>query len=111
MSVEDSEVIDLIGHDRNGTVVLIMVEGREWDGSKERLLELQDKLNAYAAFALDGELIERHPEFVGKAVRIELRCATLPDQTTAEFIRNAAKLLEDVGLTLKVQQIRNKPTG
>jgi hypothetical protein len=29
----------------DGTVVLIMVEGREWDGSDVRLLELQTKVN------------------------------------------------------------------
>lgn len=60
MSVEDTDVIDFVAHDPKGEVVLVMVEGREWDGSSERLFELQEKINNYAAW---GTRIQRRPGF------------------------------------------------
>ncbi len=111
MSVEDPDTIDFLAHDPSGEVVLVMVEGREWDGSDVRLLELQEKTNGYASFVLDGKLIEQHPELLGKPVRFELRCARPPDPKTAGFLEMVSRKLEEEGLTLRVQQIRSDPSG
>ena len=73
-------VIDVIAQDaKTNEVVLVMNEPGEWDGSDEQLLALQERFNAYVSFLLDGEMTEAHPEFAGKAARIELRCAQMPD--------------------------------
>lgn len=73
-------VIDLLAVDqKTGEIVLAMYEPRPWDGSDERLHELQEKFNAYVSFLLDGEMIGAHPELGGKAARIELRCDHMPD--------------------------------
>src|ERR1700726_1851584 len=73
--VANPAVIDLFGVDgKSDEVVLAMNEPRPWDGSDERLHELQEKFNAYVSFLLDGEMIAAHPELDGKAARIELRC-------------------------------------
>ena len=111
MSVEDSNTIDFVAHDPNGEVVLVMVEGREWDGSDARLFELQEKINSYVSFALDGQLIEQHPELLGKPVRLELRCSRLPDPKTADFLGMVQKKLEEEGLGFSVQEIRDDSTG
>ena len=69
-------VIDLIAEDtKTGEVVLVMNEPEPWDGTDEQLLTLQERLNAYVSFLLDGEMAEAHPELAGKPTRIELRCA------------------------------------
>jgi hypothetical protein len=79
--VANPAVIDLFGVDeKNGEIVLEMNEPRPWDGSDERLHELQEKFNAYVSFLLDGEMIAAHPELAGKPARIELRCDQLPDE-------------------------------
>jgi hypothetical protein len=81
------DVIDLLAHDtRTDEVLLVMNEPRAWDGSDERLHELQERFNAYASFLLDGELAESHPELVKKHARIELRCAHLPDTRVLELL-------------------------
>ena len=73
-------VIDLFALDqKSGEVLLAMREPRPWDGSDERLHELQEKFNAYVSFLLDGEMIAAHPELTGKSARIELRCEYMPD--------------------------------
>ncbi|HEY8835056.1 MAG TPA: DUF6572 domain-containing protein [Chthoniobacterales bacterium] len=79
--VANPAVIDLFGVDgQSGEVVLAMNEPRPWDGSDERLHELQEKFNAYVSFLLDGEMIAAHPKLDGKAARIELRCDHMPDE-------------------------------
>ena len=80
-------VIDLIAQDpKTGEVVLVMKEPDEWDGSDERLLALQERFNAYVSFLLDGEMAADHPDLAGKAVRIELRCAHVPDTRAIELL-------------------------
>lgn len=78
--VANPAVIDLFAVDgKSGEVLLAMHEARSWDGSDERLHELQEKFNAYVSFLLDGEMVAAHPELAGKPARIELRCDEMPD--------------------------------
>jgi hypothetical protein len=80
-------IIDLIAEDtKTGEVVLAMDESKEWDGSDEQLLALQERFNAYVSFLLDGELAEAHPELARKPARIELRCAQMPDARALELL-------------------------
>ena len=80
-------VIDVFAHDpKTDEIVLVMNEPRPWDGSDERLHQLQEKFNAYVSFLLDGELAEAHPDLAGKSARIELRCAHMPDARAVELL-------------------------
>src|SRR5438128_10894930 len=82
-----THVIDLIGHDsKTDEIVLVMSEPGEWDGSDERLHELQERFNAYVSFLLDGELAELHPELAKKHARIEVRCDHIPDARALELL-------------------------
>ena len=68
--VPHPEVIDLLTHDaRSGQVELVMFEARPWSGDEAQLFELQEKMNAYLSFALDGEFAETYPQLVGKPLR------------------------------------------
>ncbi|MEY2585084.1 MAG: hypothetical protein QOD80_1110 [Verrucomicrobiota bacterium] len=83
----NAAVIDLFGVDgKSGEVVLAMQEPRPWDGSDERLHQLQEKFNAYGSFFLDGEMGAAHPELAGKPARIELRCDHMPDERALELL-------------------------
>lgn len=98
--VEHADVIDLFGFDQKADEVLLaMNEPRPWDGSDMRLLELQEKFNAYVSFLLDGEMADAHPELAGKRARIELRCAQMPDD-------RAVALLGAIHDQLALQEIR-----
>jgi len=84
---ENVGVIDVFAHDpKTDEIVLVMNEPRPWDGSDERLHQLQEKFNAYVSFLLDGELAEAHPDLAGKSARIELRCAHMPDARAVELL-------------------------
>ena len=85
--LEHAHVIDVIAHDpKTDEVALIMYEPREWSGSDAQLFQLQEKINTYLSFALDGEMAESYPAFVGKTVRLQLECAEPPDVRALEFI-------------------------
>ncbi len=100
VGVANPAVIDVFGVDtKTGEVVLGMNEPRPWDGSDERLHELQEKFNAYVSFLLDGELAATHPELAGKPARIELCCDTMPDE-------RALGLLQLIHDQLALQEIK-----
>jgi hypothetical protein len=85
--VQNPAVIDLVAHDPScDEVVLAMYEERAWDGSEDRLFELQEKFNTYLSFALDGEMSESYPQYQGKKIRIQLNCFYSPDTAAFEFL-------------------------
>jgi hypothetical protein len=97
--VEYTGVIDLLTHDeQKGTVTLTMYEPRPWDGTEARCFQLQEKLNAYLSFALDGEMADEYPKLAGLPLTILLECTTYPDDM-------AIDLLEKVRNQLAFQQI------
>jgi hypothetical protein len=82
-------VIDMIAHDpKTDEAVLVMNEAGPWDGSDQRLLELQERFNAYVSFLLDGEFEEWDPKLAQKRARIEVRCAHVPDARAIDLLGN-----------------------
>ena len=82
-------VIDMIAHDsKTDEAVLVMNELEPWNGSDERLLELQERFNAYVSFLLDGEFAEWDPKLAQKRTRIEVRCSHLPDARAIDLLGN-----------------------
>jgi len=105
--VANAAVIDLFGMDgKTGEVVLAMHEPRTWDGSDERLHQLQEKFNAYVSFLLDGEMVAAHPELADKPARIELRCDHMPDERALELLNliHDQIALQDIKMEVVVRQ-------
>src|ERR1051326_1345288 len=107
--VANASVIDLFGVDeKTGEVVLAMREVRPWDGSDERLHQLQEKFNTYVSFLLDGEMVAAHPELSGKPARIELRCDEMPDERALELLNliHDQLALQEIKMEVVVRQQR-----
>jgi hypothetical protein len=105
--VANPSVIDLFGIDqKTGEVLLAMNEPRPWDGSDERLHELQEKFNAYVSFLLDGEMTSAHPELAGKPARIELRCDHMPDERALDLLNliHDQMALQEIKMEVVVRQ-------
>lgn len=111
MSVEDPNVIDFVTQDSDGTAVLVLVEGRPWDGSRQRLLELEEKLGNYDSYVFEGRLAAQYPALAEKPVVVELRCVSQPDPITADFIEKMRARLREKGLVLVVRQIGARPSA
>jgi hypothetical protein len=107
IGVSNPAVIDLFALDqKTGEVLLAMNDPRPWDGSDERLHELQEKFNAYVSFLLDGEMIAAHPELAGKTARIELRCDHMPDERALGLLNliHDQVALQDIKMEVIVAQ-------
>jgi hypothetical protein len=84
---ERAGVIDMIAHDpKADEAVLVMNEPQPWNNSDARLHELQERFNAYVSFLLDGEFAEWDPKLAQKPVRIEVRCAHMPDARAIDLL-------------------------
>jgi hypothetical protein len=105
--VANPAVIDLFAVDgKTGEIVLAMNEPRSWDGSDERLHQVQEKFNAYVSFLLDGEMTATHPELAGKPARIELRCEQMPDERALELLNliHSQLALQEIKMEVVVAQ-------
>lgn len=86
--LEQAGVIDFLGFNADqNEVLLVLVEGRPWDLESDQPFQLQEKLNAYLSFVLDGEMADSYPSFVNKPVRIRLECVTPPPEELYPFLQ------------------------
>jgi hypothetical protein len=102
--VQNAKVVDLITVDAaSDKVVLVMVERRDWGSSPRQFLEIEEKINRYMGYVLDGFLAEHHPEFAGKSVQLRLECAQEPHGEAVRFVQAAAHAIAAHGLELVVK--------
>lgn len=110
--LEHPGVIDVIGQDEeSGATILIMREHRPWTGSNEHLFQLQEKVNAYLSFALDGEMAEAYPDRVDRPIRIQLDCVTPPDPTTLHYLKLIHDQMGFQGIEFIVNVVGPDPRG
>ena len=105
-------MLDAFAHDtREDVLVLAMFETRPWEYGELQLFQLQEKLNAYISFILDGEMKESFPHLSGKPVRVELRTAFEPPRRAMEFLGRARDQLALQQISLEVVLIGEEATG
>ena len=100
--VHNPNLIDLIRPDdaaRN--VELVMVEKRRWSGMVQ-LKQLEEKINRYMGYALDGFLLQQFPQYDGYTVTLVLECAEEPIGEAADLLSAANRAVEAEGLRLRV---------
>lgn len=103
MPVEDPLVIDLLAREPDGRFLLVMVEPRPWDGSDARLAQLQDKVNAYLAYALDGQLAREYPDASLAGLTLLLRCIEPPDAMVRGLVPPLRDALRPLDVRFEVQ--------
>ena len=107
--VENPAIIDLISVDPGtGAVVLTMVERRPWGVAAQQLRQIEEKINRYMGYALDGFLVQHYPQYAGKPVTIRLQCVESPHGEAARFVDAAAHAIRQHGMDLALE-IREPP--
>lgn len=97
--VENPRIVDLITTDpQSGRVVLVMIERRPWGASPLQLRQIEEKINRYLGYALDGFLVEQYPQYENRTVRIRLDCAEPPNAEAIPFVEAARHAIETQGL-------------
>ena len=109
--LENPGILDAFAHDTHADkLILAMYEVRPWSGEEFQLFQLQEKLNAYLSFLLDGELSEAFPEFAAKHVEIQLRTVHEPDGNALDFIGRIREQLALQQVTFEILRI-DEPMG
>lgn len=101
--VQNPAVMDLITVDPSSdSVVLVMIERRRWGASPRQLPEIEEKINRYLGYALDGFLVQHYPQYRTKSVRIRLDCAEAPRGEAVAFVEAAARVARAQGIDFMV---------
>lgn len=110
--LEHPGVLDALAYDpETDRLVLAMYEKRPWTGGDGQLFQLQEKLNAYLSFALDGELREAFPQFAEKRVQIQLRTVYDPTERGANLMSRMREQLAFQDIEFAVIQIADEELG
>lgn len=104
--LEDPTAVDLVVANRDGTVVLSMFEERPWDGSDERVRQLEEKVNAYLAFVLDGHMQRDHPDIEPKQITIRLDYLNRMDGRTRSLLPSIEATLKEYGIDFAIHHLR-----
>ncbi|HEX4086786.1 MAG TPA: DUF6572 domain-containing protein [Chthoniobacteraceae bacterium] len=103
MSLEKANVIDAMGiEESSGRLVMVIRQDEAWTGAKRQLFQLQEKLNAYLSFALDGELADTAPQFADRPLALLIESATQPDSLTLHLLGRIREQIAFQDITLDV---------
>lgn len=98
MTIEQENVIDIIGvNEEKKYISLIISDHLEWDEKNEKLLILQNKINAYLAYIESGQIYEQHPNAKSLDVVIDLTCLHKPSTEGLKFLGMIAPIIEGAG--------------
>jgi hypothetical protein len=80
-----------------------MREPREWSHGDRQLFQLQEKLNTYLSFALDGEMAAEHPEWADRPLRVQLDCVAPPSERAERMLSSVRGQISFQGIKLHVR--------
>jgi len=100
--IEDANVVDLVARDALGEYMVVMIETRRWGTDPQQPRQLKDKINAYASYILDGDLLNQYPTVAGHPVRIQLECPQQPSEEISAITEWAARQLGEYGVRFVV---------
>ena len=96
--------VDLVAESPDGVIELIIVQANPWTGSDAQVGSLQEKVQTYVSFALDGGLEQQIPEAAGRPWRIVVNSLTgALDARTQSVLDVLASRLPGYGGSLAVR--------
>ena len=101
--VQNPMILDLITLDgATDKVVLAMIERRPWGSDPRQLQQIEEKINRYLGYVLDGYLADHYPQYEGRRVQIRLDCAEPPHGEALQFVAAAEHAVGAQGLEFVV---------
>jgi hypothetical protein len=97
-----SAVLDHIMEGPDSWVLMVWFQD-DWDDSERQLGYVRAKIENYARFVVDGELVKQFPRARGRVVRIELFCGAEPTPAVRELLEIARPQLSKLGIGLSVR--------
>jgi len=100
MTIEQTDVVDFMGSDNQGNVILTISDHLEWDVENEHLLMLQEKINIYLSFIESGEIYDSYNSAKGKSFIINIAFMHAPNESAKGFLAKAKELINEAGFDL-----------
>jgi hypothetical protein len=105
--VQNPTLVDLITVEPDSQkVVLVMIERRPWGAEPKQFGQIEEKINRYLGYVLDGFLVQQYPQYEGRPVIIRLDCAEEPTGEAARFVAAAGHAIGTHGLEMAVNVLR-----
>jgi len=101
MSVEQTDVVDMLSIDRESRhVVLTISDHLDWSDSVGHQTILQKKFNTYLAFVESGEMVGQYPNLKNRPVAFRVVFRVSPDEEGRAFVARAREVIESAGFSL-----------
>lgn len=101
-----TDVIDLVTRSQDGRQydLVLVVDSGEWQ-EKDALHTLQEKIDSYASYALDGAMVADYPDSVGSNKAILVQTIDVPPDTVVQFLMKVESLLKTEGLPIRLERL------
>jgi hypothetical protein len=100
VSIDDSQIIDIISTAADGKVVLTLTDHLPW-GDNNHIEKLQKKLNVYLAFVESGEVYGKYPDARERQFLFKISCKFQPDTEGLAFLHQAKLIIENAGFEFR----------
>lgn len=104
MSLLKTNQADVVSHNDQGWYLSLVVEEGEWTLPNVRWL-LQEKLNAYAIYAMDGPMVQQHPDSAGKPVTVYLSPVEPIPESLKDFVDQLIEAFASEGLAVELRPL------
>jgi len=110
--LENPAALDAMAFDEaTGELTLAMFETRPWFDLDLQLYQLQEKLNAYVSFAVDGELTDSFPDYADQPLKIQLRTVEEPPSKVLEFASLVRRQLDLMEINFEIVRTSEEESG
>jgi hypothetical protein len=103
MSIEDTELVDAIGVDPTGKLVMTIADNLDWTDERAHLLALQNKLNVYLHAIQNGDLVNSYPDASGRSVVIEVVSEVAMPELGRRFLEHVAAEAKKIGVEVRTR--------
>jgi hypothetical protein len=102
MSIDQTDVVDIIGIDRiSGEVILTISDHLDWSDTTAHQRLLQAKLNRCLAFVESDEILQSYPGATVRRVVFKVVFKFVPDDGGRAFLTRARETVAAAGFTLQ----------
>jgi len=110
MTIDQMDVVDLIGHDRaDDEIVLFICDHLPWSDNDEENFShmdlLQQKIYRYLDFIESGEINERYPKSIGKKTRLRVTAKYTLNKEAQAFFNKIQNYLSQQGYKLEFRHL------
>jgi hypothetical protein len=94
----DASKVDIVATAADGSrVQLVITHSEQWTGSDAQVHSLQEKVNTYVGFALDGPMVEAYPSTAGMRWEIMIVSKKEMDARTSDVVARLGEAVRRYG--------------